>query len=173
MFNRKPINKVSPIQGFPQSSVGAPCTALFSTVNSLTLFFYLQQSEPNWDGASDQIGAAESEGKEIAIINFECPSMHIFGPPNDGIFSDHRLAPKGLRSYGAFEVFKSAWIAQLEKMNEVNPRHNRARFMADKNHFIIAFHDSTFECIAKGYQIEYRNGSIKKLLQSYVDSLST
>jgi len=171
MFSFRPAEKVIPIEGFPQSSVGAPCPALVSTEHSLVVLFYLQQSDPNSDGTTVRIVDVESEEEPIALVTFERPSVHTFGPPNDEAFSGHRLVSKGLRPYGAYEVINSAWIEQLERMNAVHPRHDRTRFLAGKRHFILTFHDSTFECIAKGFQIDCRYGSIKQILHTQIESL--
>jgi hypothetical protein len=32
------------------------------------------------------------------------------------------------------------------------------------SHFVFAFHDSTFECIARGYEFEITYASIRRLL---------
>jgi hypothetical protein len=41
----------------------------------------------------------------------------------------------------------SPWIAALERRNRVHRLHDPERF-ASRRHFILPFHDSTFECIA-------------------------
>jgi hypothetical protein len=49
-------------------------------------------------------------------------------------------------------------------MNSVHPYHNKDNFLEGKRHFILAFHDSTFECIANSYAIEKTEGSIHEAL---------
>ena len=46
-------------------------------------------------------------------------------------------------------------------MNAVHPNHDRARFLARRRHFIFAFHDSTFECIAEGFTSLPFRGSMR------------
>ena len=83
-----------------------------------------------------------------ALEFFRC-SISKFGYPNDEALGGHRLFGKGLSFYSCFEVIESEWIVELRKGNEVNFP-NFSSF-ADKRHFIITFHDSTFECIASGF----------------------
>lgn len=171
MFSRTPPEKVVPLEGFPQSSPGAPCPGLVATEHSLAVMFYLHVEAPNWDGSSVRVVGIESTGEPAAVVVFDHPTIHTFGPPNDEAFSGHRLSSKGLRPYGAFEVLNSSWIHQLERMNSVHPNHNRESFLAGKRHFILTFHDSTFECIARGYQVTCPGGTISQLLQGHAASL--
>ena len=106
----------------------------------------------------------DSSDETIALVVFERPSIHTFGPPNDEAFSGHRLSSKGLKLYGAYEIHNSQWISQLEKMNAVHPYHVKDRFLEGKRHFILTFHDSTFECVARNYSFKIGNGSIKSAL---------
>ena len=86
-------------------------------------------------------------------IAFTGALVHYFGPPNDETLHAHPLAAFGMSHYGAFEVRHSRWIEELRTMNRVHPHHNDARF--DRlRHFIWAFHDSTFECLAEGFALE-------------------
>ena len=172
MFSQNPKEKVTPLEGFPQSAPGAPCPAVVATENSLAVLFYLHSVDPKWDGTSVRIVDINSVGEPSAIVVFNGPTVHSFGPPNDEAFSGHRLASIGLKPYGAFEVLNSSWIQELEKMNSVHPYHDREHFLADKRHFILTFHDSTFECIAQGYRVEYPVGTIQQILQAHVASLN-
>lgn len=96
----------------------------------------------------------------------------MLGPPNDEAFVGHPLYEKGLRPHGVFEVRNSSWLRALERMNSVHPRHVADLFHGYR-HFIFAFQDSTFECIAKSYGHDTRAGSaidqiksIAKLLEA-------
>ena len=60
---------------------------------------------------------------------------------------------------GTYARVHSSWLRGLERMNSVHQYHTAARF-AGFRHFIFAFHDSTFECIAKSYTCELRRGSV-------------
>jgi RimJ/RimL family protein N-acetyltransferase len=58
------------------------------------------------------------------------------------------------RGYASAEVLGSPWIGEWEEANRVHDYHSPKQF-ADYRHFILQFHDSTFECVAKGF-ISYR-----------------
>lgn len=172
MFSLRSAEKVVALEGFPQSSVGAPCPAIVATEHSLAVLFYVEEPDPNWDGTYVRMLGVESSGEPSAVVTFERPSIHTFGPPNDEAFAGHRLASKGLRPYGAFEILNSQWIRQLEKMNSVHPRHDPKMYMEGKRHFILTFHDTTFECVARGYSIELARASIKELLAKHVEAVN-
>jgi hypothetical protein len=133
--------------------------------------FYVEERDPTWDGTYVRMVGVESSDEMAAVVKFERPSIHTFGPPNDEAFAGHRLASKGLRPYGAFEILNSQWIRQLEKMNSVHPMHDPQRYMEGKRHFILTFHDTTFECIARGHSVELTRGSIKELLSKHVEAV--
>ncbi len=84
-----------------------------------------------------------------ALVEFEGPCAHYFGPPNDEAASGHPLYSRGLRPYGTYEVLQSSWIREMEKRNRVHSRHRADRY-AQRRHFVIAFHDAMFECVADG-----------------------
>lgn len=87
---------------------------------------------------------------EVCVVTFRTAYASYLGSPNDETLHGHRLYAAGLRHYAAFEVRNSDWIASLEKMNRVHSSHEPEAY-ADLRHFIWSFHDSTFECVAKGY----------------------
>jgi hypothetical protein len=163
--------KVVALEGFPQSSIGAPCPAVIATEHSLMLIFFLDDQDPEWNGTTVRVVGIDSTEEQCAVVHFLRPSIHSLGPPNDEAFGGHRLAKKGLEPYGAFEVLNSEWIQLLEKMNSVHHRHDRARYLEGKRHFIITFHDSVFECVARGYRVEQMSGSIRELLVALAGSV--
>lgn len=138
----------------PQSSVGAPLPLVIATKGAVYVAYYCEMRDPNFDGSKVRVITPASEDT-VAIVAFKRCSAHTFGPPNDEAFSGHPLAAKGLRPYGAFEVLRSSWIDRLETMNRVHHCHDRNRFLHGKRHFILTFHDSTFECVA--HEVELVN----------------
>ena len=86
----------------------------------------------------------------------------MFGPPSDEAFDGHPLASRGLEPWDAFEVVDSSWVRQLERMNAVHPAHRPEHF-ADYRHFILAFKDAVFECVATGYTSELTHGPVAEL----------
>ncbi len=65
----------------------------------------------------------------------------------------HPLAARGYRAFAIYEIKQSTWIAQMEQMNRVHPSHNKELFDGLR-HFIFGFHDSTFEILARDFQLE-------------------
>ncbi len=48
-------------------------------------------------------------------------------------------------------------------MNSVHEHHKPQRYERLK-HYVFAFHDSTFECVAEGYEVTLHDGPLKRLL---------
>jgi hypothetical protein len=172
MFSLSRSEVVVKLEGFPQSSIGAPSPMLVATEHALHVAFYGEPEDPEWNGATARMVDLNSIEEQVIFVTFERPSIHLYGPPNDEAFSGHRLATKGLEPYGAFEVLNSVWIQQLERMNAVHPRHDRARFLEGKRHLILTFHDSTFECVARGYRVEFAKGTLKQTIQGIVGGIN-
>jgi hypothetical protein len=160
---------VHALANFPQSSIGAPLPTIIASENSLSVIFYLEQRDPNWDGKTVKLVTPDSNDEPIAVVRFR-GSTHYFGPPNDEAFSGHPLAARGLKPYGAFEVFSSSWIRALENMNSVHPRYQPGNY-SSRRHFILTFHDSIFECIAKDFSVEQHSGSLRSVLSGLLPSV--
>jgi hypothetical protein len=146
MYQTDERDRVIPLQGVPQSCTGAPCPTIVSDEQTLLLAYYVAEPDPNWDGTYARVVSPDTRGR-IAVITFRPYSACMFGPPNDEAFAGHPLASRGLEPYGAFCVEQSSWIRKLEQMNSVHPQHNPELF-AHLVHYVFAFHDSTFECVA-------------------------
>jgi hypothetical protein len=145
----------------PQSSVGAPCPMLIAGEHSLQLAYYLEEGRlaPEWATATVRSPAVNDSNDLCAVVQFFGLYAHMFGPPNDEAFSGHPLANRGLSPYAVFEVEHSSWVRALERMNSVHPYHRTERFATFK-HYIFAFHDTTFECVAESFSISLRRGSV-------------
>jgi len=110
---------------------GAPAPLLAQSEHDCYLVFNAVQ-EP---GGAIGTGVVEAVGCDITR----------FGYPNDEAIAGHPLWARGLNPYAVSEVIHSSWVTQLDEQNRVAfPDYNRP----PKRHFIIAFHDSTFECVA-------------------------
>ena len=133
----------------PQMEPGAPAPLILADEYRCVVAY---------DERQDDITSEES----MAIVVFS-GSTHYFGRPNDEALNGHPLYSRGLRSYAAYEVLHSSWIRAFERMNRVHPQHNPERF-ARLRHFIVTFHDSTFECTASGYEVQQFRGSRSDLL---------
>ena len=132
--------------------------------HSLRIAYYLEEREEGWDGTTVRLLSPDQGNEPCAVVDFVKPCAHMFGPPNDEAFAGHPLAERGLRPYGAFEVEGSSWLATLERMNSVHPYHKPERFKKYR-HFILSFHDTTFECIAEGFTLGVCRGSVDMALR--------
>jgi hypothetical protein len=159
------------LKDVPPLNVGAPLPVVIGEGGALLLAYLVNEPDPNWDGSYSRSVSARSEGMLVAVIKFRSPSAHMFGPPNDEAFQGHPLAERGLEPYAAWEVVHSSWIRTLERVNSVHPRHDPAGFMSSRRHFVWAFHDETFECIAGGYDIERHRGSIAGVTRQMLEFL--
>lgn len=161
MYEVDDKDEVVELNDVPQSSIGAPTPIVLSDEGVTILAFHLQNTPPGWDGTSIRIIRPESE-EPSAIIEFKYCYAYMFGPPNDEAFSGHPLANRGLEPYGAYEVLNSSWIRKLERMNAVHEHHKPERFWS-RHHYILAFHDSTFECVADEFHVDHVYGSMVSL----------
>ncbi|TSE09425.1 hypothetical protein C1D09_015940 [Mesorhizobium intechi] len=143
----------------PPSSAGAALPHLFADEGRLVVAYIANASDPSFDGTNPRSVPPAIGSQSIAVLAAEpCLALQ-FGPPNDEAISGHRLYPLGLRAYGAFEVCNSSWIASLEKANRVHSSHT-AELFSDHRHFILTFHDSTLEFIAKSFSTSLRKGAV-------------
>lgn len=157
----------------PKPDIGAPLPLLLCNESHLILAYLVSESDADWDGSYVTMVTPDSEGLAVACIRFTSPSAHMLGPPNDEAFDGHPLAGRGLHPYAVFEVHNSSWIRKLERMNAVHPGHNREQYLEGRRHFVFVFHDSTFECIAHGFEAEILGGSMRSALNHMVNLLST
>jgi len=163
MYQVDDRDRVVELDETPQSAVGAPLPVVLSDEHTLLLAYIVEASTPVWDGTSVRIVGPDTFDERLALVEFSRYHSFMFGSPNDEAFAGHPLASRGLHPYAAFEVQNSSWVRQLEQMNSVHPSHRAERFQRLK-HFVFAFHDSTFECIAEGYAISDHQGSLQLLL---------
>lgn len=150
-------DKVIELKDVPQSSVGAPLPVVLSDEFKILLAYIAEESSTV--GLAD----ADTPGESLILAEFESYWTYMFGVPGDEAFHGHPLASRGLQPYGAFRIADSSWVRQLERMNSVHPNHNPKRF-DELKHYVFAFHDSTFECVAKGFTISRHVGTLESLL---------
>jgi len=149
----------------PQSSIGAPCPVVLSGEHFLHLAYYLEEPGEALDGWHVRVVGEHSIGEPCALVRFTRSAAHMFGPPNDESFAGHPLAERGLVPYAVFEVNDSSWVRKLERMNSVHPHHRSKRF-AKYKHFVFAFHDSVFECVAESFDFSVHRGAVSDVLRA-------
>jgi hypothetical protein len=122
---------VVPFAEIPAMSPGAPEPMVVANEH-IALVAYHPQDDANG---------------EVVVLGFEMWAL-MFGPPNDEGLSAHPLARRGLTPYGAFSVERSSWVRGLARTNAVHPYHDSERYLG-LIHFIVTFHDTTFECVSE------------------------
>ena len=172
MYEVDSFDAVVELRDAPQPDIGAPLPTLLCDEHHVVLAYLVFEPDPAWDGSYATVVTPDSEGMAVACVRFKWPRAHMFGPPNDEAFEGHPLACRGLHPYAVFEVHNSSWIRKLEQMNSVHPYHNREQFLERLRHFVFAFHDSTFECIAVGFEVEILRGSMKSTLSHMMTFLT-
>ena len=136
--------------------------------HSLRLAYYLEERPAEWDGTSIRLLSDRDADEPCALVTFKGAYAHMFGPPNDEAFSGHPLAERGLHPYAVFEIEQSSWLHGLERMNAVHPYHRPEHF-AKYKHYVFAFHDTTFECIAESFAISVHRGSVWSVISHSQD----
>jgi hypothetical protein len=135
--------RLSPLRPeLPEADVGAPLPVVAATEGDVLVAYYA--------GVALQDELEDEDA--VVVVRFTGSFASMFGPPNEEAIEGHPLAPAGLRPFEFVEVNGSPWVARLEEMNRVHPYHSREPFDALR-HFILPFHDTTFECLARGVEV--------------------
>jgi hypothetical protein len=171
MYSVDDLDTVVEMTEIPAPNAGAPLPTVVADDDTVLLAYIVSTPNPHWDGRNPVSVSPQTTREAIAIIRFETKIAHMFGPPNDEAFSGHPLASRGLTRYSVSEVHRSSWVRRLEQMNAVHPHHD-VKFFAKYRHFVFAFHDSTFECIAENLTFRTQIGTIQSALSTMVETLA-
>jgi hypothetical protein len=166
MYSIDERDEVIRIEEFPQSSVGAPCPIVLSDEHVAMLAYSTEDEvDPKWNVNVD------TTEELYVVVTFERYWSMMFGAPNDDTLNGHPLYSRGLKRYSVFEVKNSSWIRMLEKMNSVHPYHKQDTFLG-LHHFILTFHDSTFECVAKNFTVKVLEGPVGRVINEMQKNLN-
>jgi hypothetical protein len=125
---------------FPvQWDVGAPSPHLFANDWNVFLIFLVSVDEPTQDAP-------------CAVVEFHFPQLVRFGSPNEDIHSGHYLYGKGQEPYTAQIVENSTWLHETNLMNQAHSNYDSERWQRI-HHYIFWFHDITFECLARSFEV--------------------
>ena len=122
--------------------------------------YYVPADFP-FDGTNPRMVRA-TDVQAVAIVEFLGMVAVQFGTPNDEVLSGHPLAQRGLEPYAAHRVENSTWIRQLEDINRVHPGFSGDSWQSLR-HYLFAFHDETFECVADDHRVTIEQGSIRSV----------
>ena len=132
----------------PEAAISGP--VLLQSDESTFLIFNAMKRDPGTDSYTDA-------GQ--AVCEFPGCWITKFGYPNDearyAIPRTHGL------SYDVCEVANSEWDKEIVALN----RHRFPDFtMRNKRHFLILFHESSFECLAEDIRCQTSNEPIEAIL---------
>lgn len=145
--------------------VGAPLPYVIASGLKTFVIYHQREREPNWDGSyATVVDPAVPEQRLIAVVQFRRCLIHKFGSPNDEALAGHRLYGRGLVPYRAHTVERSCWLAEQERINSVHPQH-RAEAFRNLVHYVLPFHDETFECLAEDHVLRESLSTFAEALQ--------
>ena len=155
------------------NDAGASMPHLMVNDHRALLAFLLSEPDPGWGGSHTTIRSpGRGRDEPLGLVEFASCTSAKLGAPNDEVFEGHPLAGRGIEAYGAQRVVNSRWLKELEAINSVH-RCYRPESWRDRSHFIFWFHDSTFECVARSFQVETHRTSMKELLGIMVERLTS
>lgn len=143
---------------------GCPLPHLLCNDYRALLAFIVREPKRGRDGSSVEIVSPTDEiARPLALVEFAPCFVAKLGAPNDEVLDGHPLQGRGLESYTAQKVVNSRWLAEIEAINKVHHCYNPATWR-ERNHYVFWFHDTTFECIAKSFEVEVYQESVASML---------
>ncbi|MEZ5977698.1 MAG: hypothetical protein R3F34_05710 [Planctomycetota bacterium] len=149
----------------PAPDFGAPLPHVVADGYRTCVVYVEHVPDPSWDGTYARVVGPDSEDENLVVATFEGCLSVLFGMPNDEALAGHPLATRGLCPCGVFEIRESSWIRELDNRNAVHSRHRRGLWCTTFRHFVVTFHDSTFECVARTVAFERVRGSVARVLE--------
>lgn len=147
----------------PAWDVGAPLPHLVASGTHAFLIYLAETPpDPTWDGSTIRVVTGQDAG-EVAIVTFQGLASFKIGAPNDEVLHGHPLSGHGLGPYTAHEVHHSRWLELVRAINAVHPAYNAGHWDSMR-HYLLTFHDETFECLAKEHRIETIRASLAQAL---------
>lgn len=145
--------------------VGAPLPHVLAYTNKVFLIYLSADEAPLF-----KTNPVNPEDEQPALVQFKGCHAFKFGDPNDEVLHGHPLYGRGLELYSAHIVANSSWLAELQRINSVHEYYD-ASIWHDLKHYLLTFHDDTFECIARGYSIEVLQRNLRQAVEEAVERL--
>ncbi|HYA02438.1 MAG TPA: hypothetical protein VEI04_04915 [Syntrophobacteria bacterium] len=161
MYSVSPFanDRVVELRDVPQPSVNAACPVVVAGEDHLFVLYVLQSIPEGWYDTWVKIMSPDAHGEPFALIVFHHPVAYGRGVPDDEALQGHPLHKRGLRPNGAFEIENSSWQDGLMKTSRFQTAH-RVEHYHHYRHFVLAFRDTAFECLAETYSIRLGTGSV-------------
>ena len=161
----------TPCPGFPAWDIGAPLPHLLSGSRGTILVYFVSEPDPAWHGTAVRVvDVADEEVASIAAVRFTLVTAVRMGAPNDEVISGHPLYGRGLSAYRAHSVINSRWIKDLQAINSVHSQYDAAHWTR-RNHYLLAFHDETVECVADGFRAEVKRTTLAKACREALEEV--
>lgn len=152
------------LEWLPRWSTGAAMPHVVANSHRTIVIYLAETPDPRWDGSYATMKDPSQTGDEnLALVQFDRTVAHRIGSPNDEVIQGHPLHGRGLQAYAAHRIVNSKWIAELQAINSVHAGY-RSETWATLIHYLLFFHDETFECIAPVHKIEPFRGSFRSAL---------
>ena len=153
-----------PCEGVPEWNAGAPLPHVLGNGHAVYLAYLVDVTDPHWDGTYVTVKDPGSDDVErIALIRFLNVGSVRFGSPNDEVLQGHPLYGHGLEVYGAHLVRNSRWLKEVQGIKSVHWQYNPGAWLG-LNHYLFCFHDATFECLARGFEVEVHQSTMADVL---------
>jgi hypothetical protein len=151
-------DRVIELDGIPKPVTGTPEPIVVADEQAVVVSYMTEYPDPPRDSPT------------FCSVRFHLAYTHLFGAPNDEALEGHPLWNRGLGHYGVFRVDQSSLIRRLAVMNSVHKRHSYSTF-DELAHYIVTFHDSTFECVARSYETVIEKTAWDKRYEKAVELL--
>lgn len=153
---------------------GAPLPVMLVSDQKTLLLFRVRVPDPAWDGSyATPVGLGDPESERLAFVEFRSCVSAKLGSPNDEVFHGHPLHGRGFEGHRALKVMSSPWLQELRSIDEVHSQF-RAEAWSRRTHFILPFHDSTFECVAESFTVDVvcmpMAGALAELCRRLIES---
>jgi hypothetical protein len=150
----------------PEAAVSG--ATLLQSESAVFLLFNAMSGEKNAEGYYEDVGTA--------VMEFKGCCRTLFGGPNDEALPEHPLYEKGLADFGysICEVLNSSWAKEVMKRARKSAERiwgdrfekSYAKYNWTTRHFMVSFHDSTFECLADDFQLSVHKEPYSQILDS-------
>lgn len=122
-----------------------------------------------WRGALRDSEVGEPHG--VVVVEFRNWHWFAGGGPNDEALHNHPLARYGLRYYTLQWIFDSPAIAPLLDTLHRDGPDRPPGYLAGLRHYVFAYKEGTFECIARGYHLTGVYPGMPAALAAITDAL--
>jgi len=145
----------------PAFNQGAPCPLVLAGEHHLIVCYYMNRPTPEFDGTNPKSMSETKANEPCAVVRFEGVEDFRFGPPNlDSAVKLTELFPD-FKPWGAHVTNMRNWVSDILQAPKtpIAPLHS-----AGLRHYVLSFHDSTIEVIARGYCVEEGVGSVHAMI---------